>query len=353
MNVLEDKDNYTIGGRYIEHQGILYLSYSASYIEFRVRATKVAATLCSKGYANDESYCGCVFVFINDCEKIARHIAVEKGKHEYVLYENEAEDDVTIRLMKSSETAFGEVGIEQIKVDGEILTPKSCDKPLIEFVGDSITCGYGFHGKAGIDEFKTMHENPWDNYAGKTARTLNCNYQLICWSGNGVLFQNMNYPKEVTKSVVPYIQDMYLYSDIQFERKRNVSLFTQWQFERKPQIVVINVGTNDSVYTKQDKEKEMMFAKKYEQLLEVIRAHNEDAHIICSLGMMEQSLSGIISEIVDRRSFSGDSKIHFLQFDEQLEVDGYGTDFHPSEITHQKAADKLVRFIKDRLRIIK
>lgn len=44
---------------------------------------------------------------------------------------------------------------------------------------------------------------------------------------------------------------------------------------------------------------------------------------------------------------TGDTKISAMRFDLQSEADGYVVNFHPSEVTHRKAAEKLVAEIKE------
>lgn len=44
---------------------------------------------------------------------------------------------------------------------------------------------------------------------------------------------------------------------------------------------------------------------------------------------------------------TGDAKVYTMKFDVQQSSDGYGADWHPSEATHTKAADKLTAKIKE------
>jgi hypothetical protein len=44
---------------------------------------------------------------------------------------------------------------------------------------------------------------------------------------------------------------------------------------------------------------------------------------------------------------TGDSNISAMKFDVQLAADGYAADFHPSQATHRKAADRLTAHIKE------
>ena len=43
MNILENKSNYRLSGRVTRQEGVLYLGYSASFLEFTFKGTKVEA----------------------------------------------------------------------------------------------------------------------------------------------------------------------------------------------------------------------------------------------------------------------------------------------------------------------
>jgi len=44
---------------------------------------------------------------------------------------------------------------------------------------------------------------------------------------------------------------------------------------------------------------------------------------------------------------TGDAKVHTMKFDAQSMADGIAADWHPSEKTHEKAAEKLSGKIKE------
>ena len=78
----------------------------------------------------------------------------------------------TLRLIKLSENARGKLGIAELETDGEFIPVKLEAKPVIEFVGDSITCGFGNETTDGGMMFKTSEENGWKSYAALAAREL-------------------------------------------------------------------------------------------------------------------------------------------------------------------------------------
>ena len=90
------------------------------------------------------------------------------------------------------------------------------------------------------------------------------------------------------------------------------------------------------------------FAAAYAEFLKTIREKNPDASIVCSLGIMGQTLCDAVeAAAAGYTKETGDTNIRVLRFDVQSEADGYAVDWHPSAATHEKAAAKLSAFIRD------
>ena len=53
-----------------------------------------------------------------------------------------------------------------------------------------------------------------------------------------------------------------------------------------PDIVVINLGTNDTSYTRGICSRIDKFKKEYYNFINYVRSHNKDATILCILGVM-------------------------------------------------------------------
>src|SRR5690606_15648285 len=119
---------------------------------------------------------------------------------------------VTIRLVKYSESAFGKVGIKSISVDAASnpIRPTQNKNIRLEFIGDSITCGYGIEGRLDVDSFNTVQENPWKAYAARTARALDADYNLVSWSGIGIISAWTDQEEPVTDWLMP---ELYPYTD--------------------------------------------------------------------------------------------------------------------------------------------
>ena len=115
---------------------------------------------------------------------------------------------------------------------------------------------------------------------------------------------------------------------------------------------MINLGTNDNKYVAKDSDvRSDEFAEGYTEFLKTVRKNNPDAYIICTLGTMgcNQLYPYIEKAIDDFKAETGDERISSYESVTQLQSDGYGSDWHPSPVTHQKSAyvlaDKICKAI--------
>ena len=337
----DDKHVRTIG-RSIFHNNIRYLSWSCSAVEFIFEGTEVTAEIWTD-WVNDEPWKEIfqpyVAVFVNDETAPCRRIAINEGTTAYTIYENDSSERVKIRIVKLSEAAFSKIGIAGISADGGIV-PTSPLPRRMEFIGDSITCGFGIEGKSAEEHFHTATENPYINYASKTARSFGAEYNLISWSGIGVYSSDTKTDEINNSWIMPMIYD---YTDRATDGLIGTEKHTEWDFNSfVPDVIVVNLGTNDNFYTKGIAERIEGFREAYAEFIRHIREKNPDSYIICALGMMGAELYPAIEEAVQSL---GDSKVYTLEFDVQRDEDGIGCEQHPNYVTHNKAAVKLSKKI--------
>ena len=241
--------------------------------------------------------------------------------------------------------SFEKVGIKQIIIDGQYIKPTENKSRSIEFIGDSMTCGYGNEGIWNIDTFNTAKENPFEAYAAKTAWHFNADFNCISWSGTGVI---SSYTEVDTKNIDWLMPMLYKYTDAGLDQSLGNTEYEIWDNNLfKPHIIVINLGTNDFSYTKDLKDRINEFIHGYYKLLKQVRHCNPNAEIICSLGAMGQELCSAVEETAAIfENENNDSKIHTIRFDVQIESDGIGIDWHPSLKTHDKMAKQLISKIQ-------
>lgn len=337
-------------GRTLMRNGTLWLGYSLTGAEFDFDGTSLSAELTTD-WVNDESwkenFQPYMAVLVNG--KLSKRFAVSEGTVEYELYRSEKAEKVRIRLVKLSENAFSKVGVLSFSADGKLTATKPCSERRIEFVGDSITCGFGIEGKSVCDNFRTSTENPLINYASLTANELGAEYQLTSWTAIGV-YSNSVKDESVTEPdnawIMPVIYD---YTDKAVDGMLGNEP-EKWDFSRfAPQLIVVNLGTNDKDFTRGIPERTAAFENCYREFIAHIREKNPQAHIICALGAMGREL---LPQVENAVKMLADERITSLGFEVQREEDGIGSEWHPSAVTHRKMADKLIAEIK-RLGIFK
>jgi hypothetical protein len=147
-------------------------------------------------------------------------IKVPAGKHQLWIY-------------KATEATTGPIRV--IKVVANNIKPlKVAGAPLIEFIGNSITCGAASDASdmaCGIGAYHDYH-NAYMAYGPRVARLLKTNFILSSVSGIGV-YRNWN-------SDSPTMPQVYENTDF----KENST--EKWSFATySPEIVSIALGTND------------------------------------------------------------------------------------------------------------
>ena len=120
---------------------------------------------------------------------------------------------------------------------------------MIEFVGDSITCGYGVDDENYEHHFSTKTEDVTKAYAYKAAEALNADYSMVAISGYGIISGYTEGDEPIPEQTIPQYYDTLGFSYGGFGASKPQDI--KWDFtKRQPDIIVINLGTNDSSYIK-------------------------------------------------------------------------------------------------------
>jgi len=209
----------------------------------------------------------------------------------------------------------------------------------IEFVGNSITCGYGNESTSPHDPFDYATENHYYTYAAETCRRLGAQEQVIARSGIGV-YRNYDGPREGTPEYCMPVQYEYTFFDDKSER---------WDFSRfTPDIVCVNLGTNDTSTDNYDADR---LKQAYKDFLKMVRKNNPTAKIVFLTGSMMggkelQLVRTTLDDVVKAARKKGDKRVYRFDFTPQDGHLGYGADWHPSIRQHQKMADELTPFLR-------
>ena len=237
-----------------------------------------------------------------------------------------------LELYRRTEGSFGATTVLGFDLEGELLAPPPVQR-RIEIIGDSITAGYGNEGVAPCS-FSAETENHYLTYGALAARALGAELSTIAWSGKGVVY---NFADDVFEPL-PQVYDRLLAAEP-----------TAWDFSWQPDVVVINLGTND--FSTGNDPPEGVFVPAYVELLAHLRAVYPDAFILAvapSLFGAEVALvAGYLQSAVDQRQLAGDAEVGFA--DINVQWIGSGCDGHPSLATHAGMAMRLTSELQAQL----
>ncbi|MBQ2265642.1 MAG: hypothetical protein IJY06_01180 [Oscillospiraceae bacterium] len=329
-------ENYVnIIGRNVQKEDVTWLVQSGSAVEFTVTGTSASVQLAGdSGIGNGEDYRPRYAVYV-DGELIA-DTTMSTESETITLFEGSTSRMALVKVMLLSEAMYGGIGVKSVEVTSNApvpMQPTAENDLLIEFIGDSITCAYGVEGTSSSESFKTTTENFSKSYAYLTAMQLGADYSAVCYSGHGIVSGYSTGDKNAD-SLVP---------DVYGQTSKYWEYAEPWDFEkRQNDVVVINLGTNDINYVGAEPEtRSQEFIDGYVDFLEQVREYNPEAYIICTMGTMggpeiydlvEQAAAQYSEESGDERVMSYFSVTHNFQ------VDGIGSDWHPSPVTQQNSA---------------
>ncbi|MGN1339755.1 MAG: GDSL-type esterase/lipase family protein [Oscillospiraceae bacterium] len=345
-NFTANEQTVKLIGRTAEAEGIRWLALSASGIEFTFTGTSAAITVVGDNMVTMPDKQARFAVYING-EKTMDEM-VDSAEKTYTVFTADEAAETTVKLLKLSEAAESTMGVKAIDVTSIGDIQPTAEKELkIEFIGDSITCGYGVDDEDRDHHFKTATEDATKAYAYKTAELLGADYSLVSYSGHGIISGYTTAGNKVAAQQIPPIYQQFAKSYGTYNSIFNVA-DVDWDFSRfQPDFVVINLGTNDDSYTAGDKDRVLEYADAYAEFLKTVREKNPDAHIICSLGVMgDRLMVGVKKAYEKYTEETGDSNISTFHFKPQDGSTGYAADWHPTAATHDIAAADLSEYIR-------
>jgi Carbohydrate esterase 2 N-terminal/GDSL-like Lipase/Acylhydrolase family len=251
----------------------------------------------------------------------------------------------TVWIYKATEATTGPIFIEKVFGNG-ITSLKVPDLPLIEFIGNSITCGAAADPSefpCGTGEYHDQH-NAYYSYAPRVARALNMNFILSSVSGIGI-YRNWN-------SLSPTMPQVYERTDFQ------VNSLRKWDFKTySPRIVSIALGTND--YSDGDGKNPRLpfdsavFVNEYVRFVILVKSKYPGAQIALLSspminGRRRETLQNCLKSVktqIDKK-YSSDKRVALFFF---RPMQGRGCGGHPSVDDHAILAGELLPFFKSLL----
>jgi len=237
-----------------------------------------------------------------------------------------------IIIIKRTEAEFGVQVLHSIVLDTNKWLQPSPPIPTrrLEFIGDSITCGYGDEGIFPCG-FTPQTENNLKAYSGIVADYFAAAVFVECWSGKGLV---RNYGDKNPTSTDPFPS----YYNRTLASANNSPT---WSFSWIPDGVVINLGTND--YSTQPAPSADVFNAAYKMFINQIRTrYGAKLHLFLVCGPMIgnpccQNVKQVVAE--------NQPNVHFVDLEGILQQSDLGCDYHPNVAGHKKMADLTVPVI--------
>ena len=219
-----------------------------------------------------------------------------------------------------------------------LLPPPALPARKIEFIGDSMTCGYGVETTDEKEDFSDETENHYYTYAALTARALKAQHVVVARSGIGI-YRNYNGPKTGNADCLPRIYDRTLFGveDVKWD-------FAQYQ----PDVVCVNLGTNDVSTDPYDK---TMLENAYRDFYYTLRSKYPEAKIVflsgCALvGNRLEHIQYAMDGVVRQARLKGDTNVYRFDMSHQTGDLGFGAKWHPSKWQQEKMAGELTAYLR-------
>jgi lysophospholipase L1-like esterase len=353
-NFIAEQPNVKILGRRLYDDKVLWLTSSAATVEFFVEATSLSFNLVGDDSAHKDEHgnppgnCVRYSIYIDD--ELLLTQCMDSAEKKVVVFDNSSNGGqarkAKITFIKLTEAHQSYIGIRDIETDSEghiKATPGK--KRRIEFIGDSLTCGYGIDCKSTDEPFTTFTEDATKTYAFLTAKAVDADYSFCSYSSFGLYSGYTDNPENINRTyTLPNFYDKVTFS---WNTRKYGDLL--WDFNKyTPQLIVINLGTNDASYCIDDERKEK-FIKAYVDFLKYLRNLYPYAYFILACGLMEMGRpmnESVAKACREYKMATGDTRIAQIQFNEQSPEEGLGSGGHPNQISQKRAAKELTDFLK-------
>lgn len=318
-----------VGRTLVEGDNVSF-DWSGTYFEVRFTGSYLAirASDTGKNYYN----------LIIDGEN--RGVVTTQGSETLVLLASGlAEGEHTARLQKRTEGEQGRTTVHAVLVfrDEKLLPAPPVRERHIEFIGNSLTCGFGTEGLAKDEPFKPETENCDKGYACIIARYFGADYNLVAHSGRGVA-RNYGAPNTTSENTMAdRIANTF------DEQQQPWPLFKSAASHYRPDLVVIHLGTNDFTTLPHPSREEFRMA--YERILYSLRGiYGLSVPILCVAPSKNDPAFEYVREIATKTSAGN---IHFAAILPGYCNDGsdLGSVGHPNYQGQRKMATALIPYV--------
>ena len=323
LNVVDVLDNVKVLGRSMICDDGLAVDWPASGIEFNAYCKgEIKITLTSTE--------PCKFAVYVDGTQVD-DIKASAGTADYTVATDLAEGLHSVGLVKKSDNAVESTpdiltSISKIALCGQLDVRQEDKEFLIEFVGDSITCGLGTVAAGSMETDATA------TYAYRLAQLLGVDYSFVAVSGIGVL-------ESTDQNNGLLMSDIYSYTN--YYRDQTV----KYEPTRKADLVIVALNTNDNGRV-QNSDRNAYWEKSVALLSQIRAIHGEDVKILWVSALMFNTgtADSFISYSFRNRLGGEDAGYYYTT----ATPNSAGAFSHPSAEGHAANAEIIANYIREK-----
>ena len=322
------RDRIIIHGRSGETDGCLFFDHTAAGIEFTAYAQgEVKLSVLQTGSADSVSY---YTIWIDGIRQEPR-LCCANHVFEAFPIATFAEGGVhTIRVLKACEMGVSQSVFKELFFTGYLMDPPKKSDLYIEFLGDSITSGYGNVmytegvGDLNASPVSAVNSDGTQAWAFLTAEKLNARCTIVSDSGIGVVYEHGMVPGRRMFNFWRY--NSYARQDL-----------GKFKPVEAPNIIVINLGTNDRM---NNTDNQAMVAGTKELITLLRTTYGKAIPIVWASGMMDGAKEEQVRQALNELG-GEEAGLYSLDL---IVVDAAGGG-HPGPKGHIENANILVNFL--------
>lgn len=320
--------NIKLNGRCQNTSDGIDLNFAASAIEFNTDSSTVLLSVTA-----DAGVYYSVFV---DGELTTDRALTEDGTNYIVLAKNLSDGSHNIKFVRATEGRGGNMmtAVSIQLENGKSITSAAQKDVLIEFLGDSLTNGYGNMTTSATAKASDLkYQNSLKAYPYLIADKLGFDYRIVAMSGIAL--------KE--RSGYPTFYDFYSTESYHKDKAQKYTSSNPQDVD----IVVVNLGTNDAaqgLHNEKDSASVAEYAQIYTDLITNI-GYRKDAKIVFISGVSwchtQESAYNAAKIKLNAAGYNNVYVYDCLSYQS-------GGEKHPSAKEHQEIADIIIKFFKDK-----
>lgn len=335
-------------GRTILEDGNLICDWQATGIEMKVNATSTSFAVNVLNVSPNAAKGVYVDVLV-DGEKVAREetlssktsftVTIPTGEHTISIIR----DTQPYAYVTTKDAVQYKFGLKSVSFEGTVLD-KPAEKDLyFEFIGDSLCCGDGAADgvlyEPGNNWTEPHDDSIYNSFGYTAAKELGADCSFVCRGGQGLALGDTQQSTDDTVTL-DKVYNYYRYIDY------DAGVTTKYDFanSRKPDVVVMEIGANDSINTT---EQLNYWVQKMESFIAQVRESYNDPNLpilYINTGAAKWKMYEAVSEMAKT-----DSNLYtwmYYKGDNGAAAGKYQETGHPSKVEQIKWGENLARFMR-------